>query len=247
MRMSQTARILTVGSVVLGGAAALKGQTPPGPVPREAATWQTVSVTGTGRVSLTPDRASFTVGVQTVAPSLAAATQENAARMTAILAALRQAGATDRELRTTGLSIYPQMAPEPGNKPRIVAYQVSNNVTVTRDDVATIGKLLEAAVQAGANTVSGVSFTVREPARGRDIGLQAAFAEAKAKAEILARAAGRTVGRALAITEGGVALPPGPMPMYRRAEMAQAASYAAPVESGAEEIAFTVSVVFELQ
>jgi uncharacterized protein YggE len=88
---------------------------------------------------------------------------------------------------------------------------------------------------------------VREPARGRDIGLQAAFAEAKAKAEILARAAGRTVGRALAITEGGAALPPGPMPMYRRAEMAQAASYAAPVESGAEDIAFTVSVVFELQ
>lgn len=245
--MTRPALIGLIAAAIFGGSLALQAQTPPGPVPREAATWQTVSVTGTGRVSLTPDRAAFTVGVQTVAPSLAAATQENAARMTAILAALRQAGATDRELRTTGLSIYPQMAPEPGNKPRIVAYQVSNNVAVTRDDVATIAKLLEAAVQAGANTVSGVNFTVREPARGRDIGLQAAFAEAKAKAEILARAAGRTVGRALAITEGGAAMPPVPMPMYRRAEMAQAASYAAPVESGAEEIAFTVSVVFELQ
>jgi len=243
--MTRPAIFGVLALAVLGGAVALHAQTPPGPVPREAATWQTLSVTGTGRVSLTPDRASFTVGVQTVAPTLAAATQENAARMTTILAALRQTKTTDRELRTTGLSIYPQMAPEPGNKPRIVAYQVSNNVTVTRDDVATIGKLLEAAVQAGANTVSGVNFTVREPARGRDIGLQAAFAEAKAKAEILARAAGRTVGRALAITEGGAAMPP--MPMFRRAEMAQAASYAAPVESGAEEIAFTVSVVFELQ
>ena len=237
----------SIAAAVLGASLALQPQTPPGPVPREAATWQTVSVTGTGRVSLTPDRASFTVGVQTVAPSLAAATQENAARMTAIVAALRQAGATDRELRTTGLSIYPQQTSESGNKLRIVGYQVSNNVTVTRDDVATIAKLLEAAVQAGANTVSGVNCTVREPARGRDMGLQAAFAEAKAKAEILARAAGRTVGRALAITEGGAAMPPVPMPMYRRAEMAQAASYAAPVESGAEEIAFTVSVVFELQ
>jgi len=239
----------TLGLVVatfLGGSLVLQAQTPPGPVPREAAAWQTVSVTGTGHVSLTPDRASFTAGVQTVAASLAAATQENAARMTAILAALRQAGATDRELRTTGLSIYPQMAPEPGNKPRIVAYQVSNNVTVTRDEAATIGQLLEAAVQAGANTVSGVTFTVSDSARGRDSGLQAAFAEAKAKADVLARAAGRTVGRALAITEGGAAPPPGPVPMYRRAEMAQA-SFAAPVESGSEEIEFTVSVVFELQ
>jgi uncharacterized protein YggE len=244
--MTRSAIFGVLALAVLGGAVALAAQTPPGAVPREAAAWQTVSVTGTGRVSLTPDRAGFTVGVQTLAPSLTAATQENAARMTAILGALRQAGATDRELRTTGLSIYPQMAPEPGNKPRIVAYQVSNNLTVTRDDVATIGKLLEAAVQAGANTVSGVNFTVKDSARGRDSGLQAAFAEAKAKADVLARAAGRTVGRALAITEGGAALP-GPMPMYRRAEMAQAASYAAPVESGAEEIAFTVSVVFELQ
>jgi uncharacterized protein YggE len=245
--MTRPAIFGVLALAVLGGAIALAAQTPPGPVPREAATWQTVSVTGTGRVTLTPDRASFTVGVQTVGPSLTAASQENAARMTAILAALRKAGATDRELRTTGLSIYPQQTGEPGKGLRIVGYQVSNNVTVTRNDVATVGALLEAAAQAGANTVSGVTFTVREPARGRDIGLQAAFAEAKAKAEILARAAGRTVGRALAITEGGAAMPPGPMPMYRRAEMAQAASYAAPVEAGAEEIAFTVSVVFEMQ
>ena len=245
--MTRPAMIGMIAAAILGGSLALQAQTPAGPVPREAAAWQTLSVTGTGRVTLTPDRASFTVGVQTVGPSLTTVSQENAARMTAILAALRKAGATDRELRTTGLSIYPQMQPEAGNKPRIVAYQVSNNVTVTRNDVATIGALLEAAAQAGANTVSGVNFTVSDSARGRDTGLQAAFADAKAKADVLARAAGRTVGRALAITEGGAAMPPGPLPMYRRAEMAQAASYAAPVESGAEEIAFTVSVVFELQ
>ena len=246
--MTRSIRTLAVAvATVLGGSPVLQAQTPPGPVPREAAAWQTVSVTGVGRVTLTPDRAGFTVGVQTVAPSLGAATQENAARMTAIVAALRKAGATDRELRTTGLSIYPQQGAEPGKQPRILGYQVSNNVAVTRDDVATVGRLLEAAVQAGANSVSGVSFSVSDSARGRDTGLQAAFADAKAKADVLARAAGRSIGRALAITEGGAAAPPVPMPMYRHAEMAQAASFAAPVESGAEEITFTVSVVFELQ
>ena len=245
--MSQTARILTVGTVVLGAAAALHSQTPDRPVPREAAFAQTVSVTGTGRVTLTPDRASFNAGVQTVAPTLAAATQDNGARMTAILSALKAAGATERDLRTTGFSIYPQQAQQGEGKPlRIVAYQVSNSVTVTKDDPAAVARLVEVAVNAGANSVSGVSFTVSDPARGRDTGLQAAFADARAKADVLARAAGRTIGRALAITEGGAAqhMPPVPM-MFKRAEMAQAASV--PVESGTEEITFTVSVMFELQ
>ena len=246
MRMSQTARILTVGSVVLGGAAALHSQTPPGPVPREAAFEQTVSVTGTGRVTLTPDRASFNAGVQSLAPTLAAATQENGARMTRILSALKAAGATERDLRTTGFSIYPQQAPSTdGRATRIVAYQVSNSVTVAKDDPAAIARLLEVAVNAGANSVSGVNFTVSDPTRGRDTGLQAAFADAKAKADVLARAAGRSIGRALSITEGGAA-PHMPVPMMRmRAEMAQVASV--PVESGTEEITFTVSVMFELQ
>jgi uncharacterized protein YggE len=166
--------------------------------------------------------------------------------MAAILSALKTAGATERDLRTTGFSIYPQQAQQGEGKPlRIVGYQVSNSVTVTKDDPAVVARLVEVAVNAGANAVSGVSFTVSDPARGRDTGLQAAFADAKAKADVLAKAAGRTVGRALAITEGGAA-PQMPVPMMRmRAEMAQTASV--PVESGTEEIGFTVSVMFELQ
>ena len=238
--------IVISAGLVLGAAAWIHAQTPPGPVPREAAFPQTVSVTGTGHVTLTPDRAMFTAGVQTIAPTLAAATQENGARMTAVLAALKAAGATERDLRTTGLSIYPQQAQQGEGRPlKIVAYQVSNSVTVTKDDPAVVGRLLEAAVNAGANTVSGVTFTVSDPARGRDTGLQSAFADAKAKADVLAKAAGRSIGRALAITEGGAAQQM-PVPMMRmRAEMAQMASV--PVESGTEEITFTVSVMFELQ
>jgi uncharacterized protein len=235
----------TLAVIALAGAVSAMpayAQTPRPVVPREAAEWQTISVTGAGRVTLTPDRASFTAGVQTAAPSLTAATQENAARMTAVIAALKRAGAGERALRTFGLSIYPQQAVGDNKAPRIVGYQVTNNVMVTKDDPAAIGALLDAAVQAGANTVSGVSFVVSDLARGRDAGLQAAFADARAKAEVLAKAAGRAAGRALAITEGGAAAPP--VPMYRRAE---AMSMAAPVESGAEELTFTVSVIFELQ
>src|SRR5947207_11543874 len=131
--------------------AVAQAQTPPLPVPREPAMLQTISVTGVGKVNLTPDRASFTAGVQTMAPTVAAATQQNAALVTAILAALRKAGAADKDLRTSTLAISPQQAYQEGRPPRIVGYQVQNQVTVTRDDAASIGRFIEAAVNAGAN------------------------------------------------------------------------------------------------
>jgi hypothetical protein len=214
------------------------------PTPREPGGPETVSVSGTGRAELTPDRAAFTVGVQTVAPTVAAALQENNARVAAIVAALKRLGAADREIRTLQMSIYPQQDQQPGRLPRITGYQVSNSVTVTREDPSAVGKLLQAAVDAGANSVSGVSFVVSDPARGRDAALQAAFADARAKAEVLARASGHALGRTIAIAEGGGVRPPVPMPYAMRME-AQASEV--PIMTGTEEISFTVSVVFELK
>jgi len=99
-------------------------------------------------------------------------------------------------------------------------------------------------VDAGANSVSGLSFTVSDPARGRDAALQAAYADARAKAEVLARAAGRTLGRAVTIAEGGGVRPPIPYAFEAKA-MSRPADV--PIEVGTEEVSFTVSVVFELR
>jgi uncharacterized protein len=219
-------------------------QTPAPPAPREAASVETVSVSGVGKTMVTPDRAIFSVGVESMAPTVAAAVQDNSTRVAAIVAALRKLGATDQEIRTSQVSIYPQQDHQPGRQPRIVGYQVSNTVAVTRNNPAEVGKFLQAAVDAGANSVSGVNFTVSDPARGRDSALQAAFADARAKADVLAKAAGRTVGRALSITEGTAVTPP-PYPMARAQMMA--AKEDIPVEPGAEELSFTVSVIFELR
>jgi hypothetical protein len=205
---------------------------------------ESVSASGTGRVELAPDRVSFTVGVQTVGPSAAAAVQDNNTRVAAIIAALKKLGATDRDIQTSQLAIYPQQDRADNRTPKITGYQVSNNVTVTRNDPSEVGKLLQAAIDAGANSVSGIDFSVSDPARGRDTALQAAFVEARAKAEVLARAAGRTVGRALTISEGGVVRPPIPRPAPM---MMEARSAPMPVMSGSEEVSFTVSVVFELR
>ena len=216
--------------------------------PREAALLDTVSVTGTGRVRTQPDRFSFSAGVQTQAPTVELAVNENNTRVAAVTAALKKAGATAEEIQTAGFSIYPQQEYAPNQPPRLVGYQVSNNITVTKKQIGEAGKLLLAAIAAGVNTSSGLTFSVADPTRGRDQGLRAAFDDARSKAALLATAAGRTLGPALAITEGTEPnVVPRPQPGMVRAMAAKAEVSEVPVESGSEELTFTVSVVFALR
>src|SRR6059058_6609976 len=168
----------------------------------------TISVSGIGRTSVVPDRVTFNVAVQTVGQTVDEAVNENNTKVAAVIAALKKAGATDRDVRTSNFSIYPQQDYQQGKLPRILGYNVSNNITVTRPNPAEASKLLQAAINAGVNTSSGLSFEVSDPARGRDAGLKAAFDDAKSKATLLAQAAGRTLGPAIAISEGGGAAPP---------------------------------------
>ncbi len=215
-------------------------------LPPEPATPNTVSVTGTGKSHIAPDRFTFTVGVQTQADTVEAAVNENNSRTAAVVAALKKAGATDQEIRTSDFNITPQQDYSQGRLPRILGYQVSNTINVTRKDVGTAGRLLQAAVGAGVNQASGLTFEVSDPKRGRDDGLRAAFDDAKSKAALLAAADGRTLGHAIAITEG-TAAPQGPRPMFAPGAMRAAAVSEVPVETGTQELEYTVSVVFELR
>jgi uncharacterized protein len=235
---------LLAGAALLGAPAARAQGTDPALARSAPALVESISVTGTGRVSVKPDRVSFTAGVESLAPTLAPAIEENNSRVAAVIAALKRAGATERDIRTSQLFVSPQMDYSPGKRPRITGYQVTNQVTVTRENPAEAGKLLQAALEAGANQVSGLTFSVADASRGRDEGLQAAFADARARAQTLARAAARTLGRALTIAEGAAPMPP-PRPMQAFAAEARAAQV--PVESGSEELVFTVSVVFEMR
>lgn len=217
--------------------------------PREPAPVDTVSVTGTSRVNTTPDRFSFNVSVQTISPTVEEAVNENNSKVAAVIAALKNAGAKSEEIQTSNFSIYPQQdysQQQQGKLPRLLGYQVSNSITVTKKEIASAGKLLQAAIGAGVNQSSGLSFSVSDPARGRDEGLRAAFADARAKATLLAQAAGRTLGPAMAITEGGASTPQ-PRPMMGARVMAAQVTSEVPVESGSEELAFTVSVVFAMR
>src|SRR4051794_33024036 len=197
---------------------------------------ETIAVSGTGRSTVTPDRVTFNVSVQTVGQTVDEAVNENNAKVAATIAALKKAGATDRDIRTSNFSIYPQQDYQQGKLPRILGYNVSNNITVTRPNPAEASKLLQAAINAGVNQSPGLSFEVSDPSRGRDAGLKAAFDDAKAKATLLAQAAGRTLGPAISIGEGsGTYQPPPPRP-YGMVMAAKAEAVSeVPVESGVQE------------
>ncbi|HXG58424.1 MAG TPA: SIMPL domain-containing protein [Thermoanaerobaculia bacterium] len=237
-------RRFTIALLLFAGAA--MGQSQP---PREMILQDSIAVTGTGRVSIPPDRFTFTVGVQTFSAAVEDAVNENNRRTANVIAALKKAGAADREIRTSNFSIWPQQEhnPQGTSAPRIVGYQVMNNVTVTREKIADAGRLLQVAVSAGVNQASGLQFEVSDPARGRVEGLKAAFADARAKAQLLAEAAGRTLGAAIAIAEGTDIVPPRPFPRAAMMARAEAAVSDVPVEAGTQEMTYTVSVVFALR
>ena len=222
-------------------AATALAQAPPSPPP------ETITVSGTGRVTLQPDRYTFTAGVQTQAATVEDAVSENNTRVSAVVAALKKAGAADADVRTSGFSIFPQQDYQQGHLPRVIGYQVTNNITVTRKQVSDAGRLLQAAINAGVNTASSLSFDVSDPRRGRDEGLRAAFEDARAKAAILAAAAGRTLGRAMTINEEVMQTTPPPRPMMRGVMAVQAQVSEVPVESGTQEETFSVTVAFELR
>ena len=206
-----------------------------------------VTVTGSGRAAVTPDRFTFSVGVQTVAATVDDAVAENNRRTSAVIAALKKAGAQDKDIQTSQFSIYPQQDYQQGKLPRILGYQVTNNVTVRSTKIGDAGRLLGIAVNAGVNTSSGINFEVSDPARGRDQGLRAAFDDARAKASLLAQAAGRTLGRATIISEGvRHQEPPRPEMMMRSMAEGRVAGADVPVESGTQEVGYTVTVTFEL-
>ncbi|HEY0160362.1 MAG TPA: SIMPL domain-containing protein [Thermoanaerobaculia bacterium] len=240
--------LTTIAAGVLAATAAAQDV-----VPRETGTPvipQSISVNGTGRANVTPDRFTFSVGVQTVANTVDDAVAQNNRRVAAVIAALKQAGATDADIQTSNFNIWPQQDYQEGRLPRILGYQVSNNVTVRSTKVDTAGKLLGVAIGAGVNTSSGINFEVADPGRGRDEGLRKAFEDARAKATLLAQVAGRTLGPAILISEG-VAHMPQPYPVDQRAMAMEArvgnVAGDVPVESGTQERTYSVTVTFQLR
>lgn len=194
----------------------------------------TLTVSGVGTVTAVPNEAQISFGVETRGETARAAVAANADAARRVLNALRQAGA--RELQTQYVSVYPVLV-EDG---RIAGYSATNSVSAV-SDVGDAPALIDAAVEAGANQVSGPSMSSSNAEELYRQALAEAVDEARARAQVLARAAGRSVGGIVSISEAGASEPPTPY-----AERA-ALDAATPIVPGHHDTTATISVTFALR
>jgi uncharacterized protein YggE len=199
-----------------------------------AAETDSVTVTGVGSVEEVPDEAQMTFGVESRGATAKAAIAANATAMEKLIAALRQAGA--REVATQWVSVYPVMREEG----IIGGYSASNSVSATIG-VGRAGDLIDAAAEAGANQISGPGFSSSDSERLYRQALAAAVDDARERAEVLARAAGRSLGEISTIAEAS-----GVNPLFAERSALDAAQ-STPIVPGEQETTATVSVTFDLR
>jgi len=202
----------------------------------------TIVVSGTGRVAVDPDVAELRLGVSISRPNVDAARAAAAEAMAAILAAVTAAGVARHDVRTTLLSVQPRYDYRDGKAPTLTGYDLANVVEVTVRDLAILGGVVDGALTAGATSLDGMAFRVSDPREAERAARTAAVAEARARAEVLAEAAGIRIAGVAGIVEGG-APPTWPQP---KARMMVAAEASTPVEAGTTEIAITVTVTFRI-
>lgn len=190
-----------------------------------------LTVTGTGAVTVTPDRAQLSFGVETRGKTAREAMAANAAPMRRVIAAIRAAGATD--VKTQYVQLSP-VATERGPD----GFVATNSVSAVVRDLGKVAAVIDAAVEAGANQVQGPSFGRADEATLERDAAKAAYADARARAQALAQAAGVTLGRATAIVAGG-----GATPVFAESKLAQDAT---PIEPGSQQVVAQVTVTFAI-
>ncbi len=221
----------------------------------------TISTSGTATTSINPDKVSVSIGVETNSTNAKDAAAANAKLMQQVIDALKALGITDSQIATSYYSIYPiydkvspvciDIYPQPPDcKPRseVTGYRVVNSLTVTVDAAGSdVGKIIDAAVRAGANSVNSASFFVSD-AKQQEIReglIKMAIDNAKSRADRAADAVGMNVTGVQSINLNDVYFPV----IYK--DFAEAAVGGSPVPStqilpGQQQVTMNVQVVFTM-
>jgi hypothetical protein len=204
----------------------------------------TVTASGEGKEATAPDTAEMTFGATAQGAEPKPTLAEASEKADAILATIKQVGIPDTDIQTTGVNLYPQYDYTQGRTPSITGYQASVQVRVTLKDITKIGDTIDAAVEAGATDISGPMWTLSENAEARSVAIEKAVADAKARAEVMAQAAGKSVGEVISLGEAGVSVPIVYGDFSRTAADGAAAPEIAP---GTLEVVAHITVVYELK
>src|SRR5436305_3367285 len=245
---------LTIAAALALLALPLAAQAPRPPAagggPMDAAV-PTLIVSGSGQARVAPDVATVRLGVVAQAPTARAVQDQVNRTAKAVLDAIRKVGIPAEEIQTSGLSLSPLYAQNrqgtETQAPRITGYQANNTVSVRVTDLAKVGPVIDAGLGAGANTLEGVDFGLRNDEAARAQALADAARAARAKAETLAKALGVHLGEILEVAEGGVSVQPPPSPRFGVSRMAMAESMApTPVSAGQVGVEASVTIRYRI-
>lgn len=224
------------GGAATAAAVGLSSQVNAEPLPR------TISVNGIGQASATPDVGYVSLGVESVNADPAKAVSENTEKTTAIMSTLEGLGIAKTDVQTANFSMWiEQVVDRQGNPTGETKYHVSNQMRIKVTDMPKIGEVLQQTLQAGANTVSGVEFTVADQSALQRQAREAAIANAKSKAEQLATGFGAKLGAVHQINEFSSVISPAPM-----MDGIGGGGGPVPISAGSFNVQIEIQVIFDL-
>jgi uncharacterized protein YggE len=167
---------------------------------------RTITVVGEGKVRIKPDIAQINIGIEIISDTVKDASSQAAATMNTVLATLTAQGIEEKDIQTSGYSIWVERPYGPEGPTGTTQYHVTNTVIVTIRDLEKVGTILDASIEAGANNIYGVTFSVADPNPLMSQAREKAVADASAKAQELAKLNNVTVGEVISVSEiiGGV-------------------------------------------
>lgn len=235
---------LAVASLIvvslLGACAAGAGGSAGSPPPVRS-----MSVTGQGRVTITPDLAYVTVGVHSEAESVGEALKSNTSQAQSVAQVLQNMGIDAKDIQTSNFNVYPQQKIGPQGEQLGIVYVVDNTVYVTVRDLSKLGQLLDQVVSSGANNINGIQFDSSTKEKAMSEARQQAIANAKAQADELAKAAGVTLGP---IQTLNVYSNPQPIPILdAKGGAGASAAGQVPVSAGQLVITADASMTYEIK
>jgi len=199
--------ILVVAVTLLGGFALYASYRTPGLVaqpPKPEA--KTISVGGTGTISVNPDIGWFVASVTTQAGTAAQAEEQNNNAMAKVISALTGAGIAEKDIQTVEYSLSPiyQDAKEPGKMPVLVGYSVRHTIRVTVNDLGAVGRMIDLAISSGVNDVGGVYFGLSKAKaeQAQAEALDLAVKDANSKAGTIANSMGVTLVGPISVSLG---------------------------------------------
>lgn len=207
---------------------------------------RTITVTGNSEVTAKSDMATVNITVETHSPNARAAVRENANTMTDVRNAVIAAGAEASKIETQNYNVYPQQIYNNKGEVKSKEYRCDNTMKVVVMNLSKTGAIMDAAVEAGANRIDSVDFSVSDTQLYKDAALRKAAEDAARKAKIIAAGLGRNVIGIISASEDNVNVMPYRMVNLKMASAAMREDAVTPIDPGESKLQGRVTVVFEI-